>query len=174
MNKRIVVIGAQRSGTNLVSACLAHDKGLTLYNERDLGYSSCALTFGSYSTLVEFMNNTKEFVLQAPSLNVYCDQINDWLDEPVTFYWVNRDEDEVRQSRERVDWGGESKEMAKYIREWKFVVSDCKDSVEMSNLVFWNVQRYLLHDYKIVDYYSFKKHPLWKDERKELGIGEVR
>ena len=115
------------------------------------------------------MNNTDEFVLQAPSLNVYCDQINDWLDEPISFYWVNRDEDEIRESRKRVGWFGEEKEAIKYTQEWKMIVDDCEDSVEMANLVFWNIQRYLLKDYKIVDYYSYRRHELWKEEREKLN-----
>jgi hypothetical protein len=172
--KRIVVLGCQRSGTNIVSACLAHDLNLPLFNERELGYSSCSLTFGDHSVLIEFMNNTKEFVLQAPSLNVYAELINNWLDEPVTFYWVNRDSDEIRASRDRVDWSGEGKESAKYAKEFAWFFNDkyCTDSVDMAKMV-WNRYQSRLVDHIEVEYNDFKTHPLWKTERDAIGIGEI-
>lgn len=171
---RIVIIGAQRSGTNIAAKIYAHDHNLPLYNERDLGYSSCALTFESYAVLIEFMNNTDEFVLQAPSLSVYCDQLNHWLDERVKIIWVDRNEDEIRKSRERVDWPGEEKEAAKYLKEFGWLIDHyhCVDSVDMAKRVFKEYQHPLI-DCDIIEYESMRTHELWKEERGSIGIGET-
>jgi len=172
--KRIVIIGCQRSGTNIAAKIYAHDNNIPLYNERDLGYSSCALTFESYAVLIEFMNNTDEFVLQAPSLNAYCDQINHWLDEKVKIIWVDRDSDEIRQSRYRVEWPGEEKEAAKYLKEFGWLIDHwhCVDSVDMAKRVFDEYQSKLI-THEVVSYNSMKEHELWKDKRESIGIGET-
>lgn len=171
---RIVVLGCQRSGTNIVSACIAHDNGLPLFNERELNYSSCTLTNGSKDLLIEFMNNTPEFVLQAPSLNAYCEDINGWLDTPVTFYWVERNSDDIRQSRERVDWIGEDLEIDKYNERFDWFLENryCFDSVDMAKHVFYGYQRHLI-PVTITHYEAYKNHPLWKVERETLKIGEI-
>ncbi len=171
--KRIIVIGCQRSGTNIAAKCIAHDNGLKLYNERDLGYSSCSITNGSKDLLIEFMNNTDEFVLQAPSLNAYCETVNSWLDEPVFFYWVNRDTNEIKASRKRVNWIGEQTEVEKYKKfDWLLENVHCRDSIDMAKQVFHRYQKNLI-PHIVTHYEAFSNHPLWKNERSNLNVGET-
>ena len=172
--KRVVIIVCQRSGTNIAAKIYAHDNNLPLYNERDLGHSSCALTFESHAVLIEFMNNKDEFVLQAPSLSVYCDQLHHWLDESVKIIWVDRNSEEIRKSRERVDWPGEEKEAAKYMKEFGWLIDHyhCFDSVDMAKRTFQEYQSKLI-THEVIEYNSLKNHELWKDERAAIRIGET-
>jgi hypothetical protein len=119
------------------------------------------------------MNNVDSFVLQAPSLNSICHKLDDWLDDSVKFIWVERDSDEIRQSRKRVDWQGEQRETIKYF-EFADMLSrfDIKDSVDRAKVVFYEYQRHRI-DVEVVNYHDFDNHELWKDEREALGIGDT-
>lgn len=164
--------GAQRSGTNIAAAITAHENDLPLFNERDLGYSSCAITPDEHSVLLDFMNSTDEFVLQCPSLNVFLPTLNERLTKPVFIIWVFRSFNEVRQSRQRVNWSGEEKELKKFKRYWKHIAAKCVDTVAMANILYYDAVRYATPS-KVVDYSSLKNSKLWKTERSALKIGET-
>lgn len=161
---RIIVIGPQRSGTNITAAIIAKDTKLKLYSERDFGYSSCVVSKKPDNDLIQFITNNDNFVLQAPALNSYCHLI----DTDALFVWVNRAADEIRGSRQRANWPGESLEAAKYRQYFDF---DFTDTVEAA-IKGWEIQRHIVPNIE-VDYEKLSGHPLWKTERSNLSIGQT-
>lgn len=174
-HQKIIVIGPQRSGTNIAAAIIAQVNGLPLYNERDLGYTSClegekGEKYLNLKALQDFIKNEKAFVLQAPALNYICELFPD-----VFYVWILRPADEIRHSRQRAHWPGEELEREKYLRHADLLSGfDCVDSVDMVVVVWGEYQRErLVGRFLEVEYASLSGFRLWKEEREGLGIGEV-
>lgn len=164
---RIIVIGPQRSGTNIAAAVIAKDKQLPLYSERIFGYSSCVISSKPDNTLIDFIHNCPEYVLQAPALNSYCHLI----ETDALFVWVKRSAEAVRNSRKRAGWPGEQIETNKYKRYHPELVFN--DTVDAALMAWKMKQRHIVNHIEM-EYLSLCESPLWKNERSDFSIGQIR
>ncbi len=172
---RIAIVGLQRSGTHVVAEILAHERDLPLYSERDFNYTSCTPGTDRIQIPIDaFIAEHSHFVLQAPAI---LHQAHQLARDNLLVVFVRRPADEVRASRLRSGWPGESIEREKYDRhEYAHLYEPDFDLVDKQLAVWEHVTKRELSHLIEVDFATFAEHPFWlkPEERAALPIGNTK
>lgn len=154
--KKIIVTGAQRSGTRIASKMIATDTEYDYLDERWI-HDYRTNNPDSITKARFFLRNKS--VLQAPSL---ASVINLLADDNTLIVYMLRPVVEVIASQERINWKREGYELSKYGLSTG-VISQVK-------LETWQKQKLSVKNFLEIQYDSLSAHPLWiaEEERKDF------
>jgi len=140
---RIVVSGAQRSGTTITAAILSDELKMDLHLEEDFDVHD------------EDKFRSLKGVIQAPAMSHILDQEN-------CVVYVHRPIEEILKSQDRIGWGENLVELSKYGLTEGI-------SAEVKEL-FWRLQkRFINHPFDI-NYKDMNYHPYFITDRKDFGV----
>jgi len=178
--KKIIIMGLQRAGTHIVSEIITRElvdskNKYILYKERFFGHTSCEIekSNSSGTDIEDFIKNSSDYVLQAPSLLYKVEE----LPEECLVIFINRDKDEIRNSRKRSNWPGKSIELLKYDTKDKGrFYENPTDLVDMQYEYWIKFQKDKIKNLAEIDFDALRKHPFWLDfsKRKDFTIGQTK
>lgn len=145
----ILVTGPQRSGTTFVANCFAHDTKRPYVDEAAFGT-------GNYDLFMQVVHGASVCVMQAPSMMKFAHHVPD----DVLVVVVRRNVVDIVASQERIGWGGERLELARYGLE-----EGCISQVKYD---YWDRNKDVSpSSWMEVQYESMLEHPLWvgKEDR---------
>lgn len=151
--KRIVVTGCQRSGTTIAGKIIANDLGYKYVDEFEIGIND-VVSF--CKTLIE-----ERVVIQCPALTHIMPKL-DW--EETAIVVIDRPIEEIIISEERVDLKtGRECEIYGY-NDPKFLCVYKKLFLKKSEIKL---------PFFSIDYYSFKDHEMWRENRKDYTLKQT-
>lgn len=174
---RVLVLGPQRSGTNIAAKILAHESGYPLFSERQFGESSCVIDKPPTHSekLEDFMQTEPSYVLQSPVLT-YTAQTLDVSDAIVCF--ISRPILEIEDSRTSSDWPGAEREWRKYQASFPEMTEDLS-AVNLATVQVKTWKEIQKEQMKLpfieLTFSDLQNHPLWvqKTERGSFAIGQT-
>jgi len=149
--KKIIVTGAQRSGTTICAQMIAHDLRLRYVDENEVGIAD-------WVKIRRLVDSNQEFVLQCPQLSSKC---HEYASNDVAIVFMLRDIEDIVKSENRINWGGYRRDELRITGHKHGIVSYIK-----RRLWFKKQKRFIPHAFEIV-YESLSAHPFWvpKDKR---------
>lgn len=162
-NKKIVIVGPQRSGTTFSAKAIAEDKGVHHIDE---------MTFQAeqYEKFLRIVENKKGFCVQAPAMTHLSENIIKDIPDVLLVY-LNRPIGEIKSSINRIKWGYDEHEKSKMKS-----VTDVF-SHEISAETKYRYLKALSEKNKNIiniDYHSMKVHPLWINKELRVNFGPKR
>lgn len=165
-SRRIVVTGAQRSGTTFVAQMIAH--------ELDIKYCDEGMIRVNDEKLLEGILKKDEFVLQAPGLMHMIHRLPD----DVFVIVMIRDIFDIITSQIRIKWGegSEGAEKRRYVEEWGIPDWLFKQPISyIKYRIWWNRQKNKMKPkYAEIQYSSLKDHPLYVKDRKNFKPKQIK
>lgn len=175
---RILVVGPQRSGTNIAAKIIAAEVNSPVFSERQFGESSCVIDAPPTHSkdLEDFLQTEPRYVLQAPVLTHTVHSL-DIADAIVCF--IQRPFDEIDASRVRSDWPGTERELRKYRASFPEIMSMLPEALlSKIQITVWDELQKAQMKLPFIEipFSDFKNHPLWveKKERKSFVIGQTK
>lgn len=167
-NKKVLVVGPQRTGTRFTTNVIAKDLNVKLIDELDYNIDKI-------SQFLNMTKNLKQFVAQAPALTHLLDKIP----EDITIVYMFRDITDIVKSQKRINWSSE-KAVIDYTKKefnnnkninWGSTISEIKYEI-------WeNIQKpSIKNKFYELEYESLKTHSMWKDksDRSNFKANQIR
>jgi len=157
---RILVTGPQRSGTTICARMIAHDAGYRYVDENEV-------SIHSFDRVIECVNESENVVVHCPGVMRFVHHVGDREDVAVVV--MHRPINDIQKSQERIQWGGEFMERAKYGNK-PGIISEIKYEF------FEDYQRNLIKNIFDICYESLKTHPFWvpKDMRRNFAARQTQ
>lgn len=168
--KKIIVTGAQRSGTRFTTNIIGHDLGIKVIDELEFGINNIKRFYKS-------INGNDSYSVQAPALSHL---IEAFPDDAIIIY-MYRPFAEIFASQKRINWQASTHEPA-YKKKYKEVYPNAKISwkkslAEVKNEVWEKIQqKNITNKFYNLDYASLKDHPKWikKANRKNFKANQIK
>lgn len=142
---KIIVTGAQRSGTTICAQMIAHDLSLP-YVDEDV------VQIANWKAIKALVDGPQEFVLQCPRLLA---RVHDYTRPDVAIIFMLRNIADIIKSENRIGWGPYRREELSLTGYTHGVVSYIK------RRLWFKKQKRLIHNPFEIVYESLKAHPFW-------------
>lgn len=168
----ILVTGPQRSGTRLIAKAIAHDTGYTYVDEAEIKVDSV------YELYWEMDRKGPSLVVQCPGLCWIAPQLA-MINPSIFIVLCMRDEKEIIESQDRINWQWEWLERLRYQTRTDFLMPHKLMGWPVARIkyVVWDHEKRLIPGrYREVQYESLQDHPLWvpKEQRgPEWGFSQT-
>ncbi|MFW9880249.1 MAG: hypothetical protein ACFFG0_44820 [Candidatus Thorarchaeota archaeon] len=154
---KIVITGPQRAGTTIISKILSEELNYEFLSEK-------VFNTRNYEKFKQKIINTNNFVIQAPCLSYLAHKIQE-IDQNIMVIFIYRKIDDIIKSQIRINWIGEQEERNNYIEYFPDFYSRDKPISEIKYDVYIKYQKPRMINTVFLNYYTFKKHPLWIDKK---------
>ena len=165
-HKKVIVSGAQRSGTTFTAKALAADLNVPYIDENhfhNVGFD--------FEKLVKLIVTYDAFVVHCPPLSSLLHNLRFFKDFAIVF--LRRDVNEIIKSQERIRWRCEKEEKNKLysalVRDFPGFQFDFSLPISVLKYHFWEKQKHLLDVYQCkyfeLEYNSMKTHHMFKESR---------
>lgn len=162
---KILVVGPQRSGTQICARMIAYTLSKTFYHETEIG--NCRR-----DAWEKRLEDDYNFVQQAPGMSYMCHEYG--RREDLAIVMMIRDVKDIIRSEERISWRSRS-EFSKY----RIVAKPMLDQgllISEIKYKFWREYQKgkILNPFEI-EYSSLSEHKFWvdKEDRKDFTTGQV-
>lgn len=158
---KILVTGAQRSGTRIATKMIAQDTGHTFVDEAHIAVDNMEY-------LDAFLSSSTPFVIHAPAV---FHKIHTFDIENMLVVVMRRSLDEIHASEKRIDWSKASRQLE--LSKYGFEVGD------IAKIKYDQWETYQRNDMRVdyieVQYKSLAEHPLWvpKKARKDFAWNDT-
>jgi len=149
--KRIIVSGAQRSGTTICARIISYELGYEYIDENDYKIHSVP----KLKEILKFKN----IVIQAPAM-AHC--IEEFSDDDTLIIFMRREIKDIIASQKRIGWDGNEKtELKKYGLDFNVK----QKPISVIKYKKWEEQKKFIKHYIEIYYESLKGHKLWVDKK---------
>lgn len=155
---KIIITGAQRSGTTIAMKILADELSYEGIMEEDISIDDISL-------LAPLLVGKNKFILQAPGL---CSIVHLIKSPDTSIVMMKRNVNDVMASQVRIGWPLEEYELSKYF------MNNGQNICEIKNHIWEMYQKPVLGDKAFeLEYESLKGHPMFIEIRENFGARQT-